>query len=287
VASNAGVVFLAAGLRALGLDGGLAGSLAGSNVLDLSGVHRLVSRVQALHQSTVLKRVLLGLGVKSVVALHDSQLALDGITVDDLGEVSNVHEVSLELIATLLDALLAVGAEDVVQGLKGILGEDHEATDVTTWSELEEVQSVDVADINAWEVAGRSLDVLVVVTVDDQGTLAEDEAGVPHLALARSLALVVTSTPQVMGGVARVVESLEQFLGVFNIEVVEDQWELWDFSDVVATGLNQRSASRGGKSSGNSVSVLVGVGLSVPSSPDLERGKHAALTALVAEGTLA
>lgn len=217
MASTAGVVLLTARLRALGLDGGLAGSLAGSNILDLSGLQSFVSRVQALHQSTVLKWVLLGLGVKSIVALYVSQLALNGITVDDLGKVSDVHEVSLELIATLLDALLAEGAEDVVQGLKGILGEDHEATDVTTWSELEEVQSVDMADINTWEIAGRSLDVLVMVTVDDQGTLAEDEAGVPHLALARSFALVVTSTPQVRGGMARIVESLKQFFGVLDI----------------------------------------------------------------------
>ena len=99
----------------------------------------------SLHESLVLKRVLLALGGNvGVDALH-AELGLDLVGVDDSGEVSAGHHVSAELESTLLDTSLSVGTEDVVEGLEGVLGEDNKSTEVTTWGELEEIQAGDVA----------------------------------------------------------------------------------------------------------------------------------------------
>ena len=71
---------------------------------------------------------------------------------------------------------------------------------MTTWGELEEVESVYVADIDAWEVASGSLDGGIVVAVDDKRTLAEHEAGVSHLGLASASALLGASAMEISGG---------------------------------------------------------------------------------------
>ena len=224
--------------------------------------------------------------MKNVVASNIAKLCLDGIVVDDSGEVSDGHKVSCKLIATLLDALLAVGAKDVVESFKSILGEDYETTNMTTWSELEEVKSVHVANINTWKVAGASLDLIVVVTVDDKRTLAENETGVSHLGLTRASALLVTSTVEICAGTGSL-KGAQETLGVINMQVVNNQRKFGNVIDLVTASLDKWCAGRSSKSGRDGVSVLVGVGLSVPSSPDLERGEHTALAAHVTEGTLA
>jgi len=82
------------------------------------------------------------------------------------------------------------------------------------------------------------------------------------------------------------VKGAKKTLGGLNVEAVDDHWEFWDIIDSVATSLDEGCTSRSSESGRNGVSVLVNVGLSVPSSPDLERGEHATLAAHVAEGTL-
>ena len=77
-----------------------------------------------------------------------------------------------------MDSLFSVGSEDVVEGSEGVFGEDNESAEVTTWGELEEVESVDVAGIDTGEVAGGSLKVGVLVTVNNKGSLGELEARV-------------------------------------------------------------------------------------------------------------
>ena len=138
--------------------------------------------------------------VEGVVSLNLSELGLNLIGVDDSSEVSNVHAVSVELISTLLDTLDTVGTEDVVECFESVLGEDDESAEMTTWGELEEVESVHVADIDAWEVASGSLDGGVVVTVDDKRTLTEHEAGVSHLGLTSAFALLGASAMEISGG---------------------------------------------------------------------------------------
>jgi len=54
----------------------------------------------------------------------------------------------------------------------------------------------------------------------------------------------------------------------------------------VSTGHDEGGDGRGGKGRGNSVSLLVDVDLSVPSSPGAGGGEHSSTTAHVSEGSL-
>jgi len=284
-AGSAGSLVLASSLGSLLLESGNAGSLSGLNSLGLSGAESLGSWVESLHHSAVLEWVLLLLVVSADGGSDFSELALDLVGVDDSGEVGAVHHVSAELESTLLDTLLAVGTEDLVEGFEGVLGEDDESSEVTTWGELEQVESVDGASVDTWEVTSGLLDKWVLISVDDQRSLLENEAGASQFANTGTSSLVVTDTGEVIGGTS-VHEGGKESLGGLNVEAVEDERQLWDLLDSVTTSLDEWSAGRGGESGGNGVSLLVGVDLSVPLSPDSKWGEHASLTAHVTEGSL-
>jgi len=276
----------AASLGSLLLESGGTCGLASSNSLLLGSASGLGVRVEDLHESLVLEGVLLALGrLVSVDTLH-AELGLDLVGVDDSGEVGAGHHVSAELEAALLDTSLSVGTEDFVELLEGVLSEDDESTQVTAGGELEKIQSGDVASVDTWEVSGRLLDLAVLVTVDNQRSLAEGEAGVSHLALASASALGAANAGEVTSA-AEVVEALEETGGLLLVEAVNNERKLGHVVDLVTASHNEGTASGSSESGGNSVSLLVGVDLSLPLSPDLEGSEHATLTAHVTEGTLA
>lgn len=190
-------LLLTSGLGSLVLDSSLASSNTGSSGLNFGSALGLAVWVKLLHHVLVGEWVLLVLVVKSDVTSHGSQFALDGIRVDDSSEISTVHGASFDLISVLLDSLDSVGSENVVEGFESTLGEDCQSTEVTTWGQLEQVKSVDIANINSWQVTGGSLNVLISVAVDDQRSLAEDEARVSHLTSSGSLVLHETSTVEI------------------------------------------------------------------------------------------
>ena len=142
--------------------------------------------IESLHGTSVFKWVLLGLLVENSVGSDTSQLRLNLITVDDSGEISAGHEVSVEGVAPLFNTLGSVVSEDVVKGLEGVLGPDDESAEVTTWGELEEVQSVNVNGVNTWEISGGSLDEVVLISVNDEWASGKNVSGVSELSLAYS-----------------------------------------------------------------------------------------------------
>lgn len=259
----------------LGLLGGLLGSLTG----------QLGVGVKSLHHGLVLQWVLLGGALNKGVLAGGAELALNLVRVDDSGEVGAGHHVSIKLVTTLLNTLLSVGTEHLVQHLESVSGEDDESAEVTTWGELEEVESVHGASVNTWEVAGGSLQVGVLVTVHNKWTLGHGEAGVSHLVEASAGGLGGTDSSQVLGDTDGL-EGSEEGLGGVNVEGVHDKWELWHAVNVVTSGKDEWGNSGGSQGGGNGVSLLVGVDLSVPLSPGLEWGKHATLAAHVTEGSL-
>jgi len=285
VTLGADSLLLAAGFGVFGLELGksvllgLLGSLLGGVAGEL-GVG-----VKLLHHGLVLQWVLLGAALAKWVGLGGSKLVLNLVGVDDSGQISASHHVAVELVATLLNTLLSVGTEDLVQGVESILGEDNESAEVTTWGKLEQVKSVDTAGVNAWQVAGGSLEVGVLITVDNKWTLSHLETRVSHLVETSTGGLADTNSSQVLGNTVGL-ELGEEGLGGVNVEGVQNEWELWNLVDVVTSGKDKWSDSGSSQSGGNSVSLLVGVDLSVPLSPDLKWGKHATLTAHVTEGSL-
>jgi hypothetical protein len=69
---------------------------------------------------------------------------------------------------------------------------------VTSWSELKKVKSVNAASVNTGQVAGSSLDLRVLITINNKGTSGNSEARVSHLILA-STCLVASGVSQSCG----------------------------------------------------------------------------------------
>jgi len=69
--------------------------------------------------------------------------------------------------------------------------------------------------------------------------------------------------------------------------VIDDQWHAWNLIDSVTSGLDQWDASGGGQSRAKSVSSLVKIDFSVPSSPGLKWSEHSTFSGHVSEGGLA
>ena len=212
-----------------------------SLLLLLVGASNLVEGVESVHESAVLKRVLLS-DVLDNGGLDLAELGLNLIGVNDSGEVSAVHHVSVENVSTLFNVSSAVVSEDTVEGLEGVLGPDDESAEVTTGGELEEVKSVNVDEVDTWEVSGGSLHILILLSVDDEGTTSEDISGVSHFALASSDLLGVSGSLHVITS-TNTLEGLEEGLSGVNIEGLNNQGELGDVLDLVASSHNQGSDS--------------------------------------------
>lgn len=262
--------------------------------LRLGGLDKLGSLlgegVDLVHGGGVLERVLLGLVVDADVALDTLQLSLDGVGVDDGGEVGASHDGPVELVAALLGRFLGEVTEDAVELLEGRLGEDEEASEMTARGELEDVQAVDVADIDAVDVTGgegQAFIIGVIIVVDDERALGSNIAGVSVLALASAHGLRLLDLFE-LGADAELGEELKHLLGLLLVlQTVDDERQLSDLLDSVASGHDQRGAGRGGEGRSDSVSTHGQVALGVPLPPHLEGSEHARLTAHVTKSGLA
>jgi len=116
------------------------------------------------------------------------------------------------LVARLLNTLLSVGTKNFVKVVEGILGEDDESAEVTTRSELEEVKTVHIANINTGQVTCGSSQVGVFITVDDEGTTSRGETRVSHLVEATAGGFGGTHTAEIIRD-TDVFEGTEERLG--------------------------------------------------------------------------
>jgi hypothetical protein len=209
---------------------------------------------------------------------------LNGIRVDDSGEIHHGHAVAVKLVAGLLNTAFTVGTENLVEALESISSVDNEATEVTSGSELEQVKAVNIAGVDTGQVLGSALNLVVLITVDDKGTTGVGET--------RSSHLTSTATVMLQGGFSEgsggtnSFERLKESLGSVNVEAVNNKGQFGDGVNVVSTGKHEGSASRGSQSGGNGVTLLVGVHLAVPLAPCAEGSEHATLTALITESSL-
>jgi len=241
--------------------------------------------VESVHGGSVGEWVDL-LGVGNIGGLGVSELSLNLIGVDNSSKISAGHEWSVDGVTGLFDGVSEVGTVESVESSESILGEDGKSTDVTTWGELKDVKSINVARVNTWEVSGSLSELGVVITVDNEWTLSEGESGVSVFTLTVSQSLGRSNSVKIIGD-TEVLKGGEEGLGVWNVEGVNDEWEFWNILDLVTSGLNKRSNGGGGESGGNSMSSLSDVASSVPVSPDLKWSEHSSLSAHVTEGSLA
>lgn len=142
--------------------------------------------VESVSNGGVSEWVLLGLIVRSDVNSWLSKLGLNLIGVDDSGKIGAGHDSSVEVISTLFEGSVSVGTENSVKSSETTLGEDDESTEMSSWSELEDVESMDVASVNTWQVSSGSLQFVVSFVVDDQWSLSQDVSGVSQFTLTGS-----------------------------------------------------------------------------------------------------
>lgn len=158
---------------------------------------------------------------------------------------------------------------------------------MTTRGELEEVEGLNGAGLDTGDVL-ESPDDTLVLGVDDEGTPPLPVPPVPHLTLTGP------DLPRVgnLGDVGVGSDSLEELDGSLGLVGGldgrrEDEGDLLDLLDPVASGEDKRGESRGSEGRSNGVSSLVLVHLDVPLSPGLGRGEHSTTSAHVTESGLA
>jgi len=243
--------------------------------------------VELHHDTEVVQRVLLA-GQGDGSRLLGAEGRLDFVRVDDAANLGIGEDGAGKSVLDLVVSGALVGTIDGVKLLEGIRGPDDEATNVASRGKAEEVESVDVGKLDAGNVAESSGQGGGFV-VDEDGAEALDITSSSHLALSGADLLGVDDTLNV--GVSVDVLQESNSLGglVDGVDglVVNNERDLGDLVDAVTTGHDEGGDGRGSNGRDQSISALVDVDLSVPSSPDLSGGKHTSTTAHVTEGSLA
>lgn len=248
---------------------------------------RLSVGVEAEENGTVAKRVLLlGEGALGLRGASGTDNTLDLIGVDDAGDVGVGNLGQREREALLQGRGLVVGAEELVELLDSVLGPDAEAANVSTGSELEQVQAANVDELNTGDVA-EGLDDTLVLVVDDKGAAALGVAAVTDLANTSTELARVRDLDNVVVGL----EGLEESNGLLGLGerlsgARDNKGDLLNLLDAVTTGEDKRRHGSGSQSRSSSVTLLVLVGLDEPTAPKLGRGEHATTTDHVTEGSL-
>jgi hypothetical protein len=241
--------------------------------------------VESVHNGLVGKWVLLSLVVDSDGSSNFSKLGLNLIGVNDSSNISASHNMSVEVVSLLLERIGLVGTEYAVEGLEGILGVDDKSTEMTTWSKLEDVKSIDVAGINTWEISCESLEILGFTSVNEEWSLSHNVSRVSIFANTLSNVLGFSDLLEIFTG-SESLKGGKKGFGVWKSKVVENKWEFWNAVDSVTSGHDEWGTSRSSEGRSDSMSSLGDVSLSVPFSPDLEWSEHTCLSAHITESGL-
>jgi len=284
---NKGLVLLGNGLQC--------GSLLGrQSHLVLANKRSVVSlelgvRVQLAHEALVLQRVSAVSVNLGLLCLLGSQDGLDFVGAEQSVEVGVGDQRAGELVVLLVGRLLLVSSVDAVELLEGVLGPDAESANVASRCKLEEVQTSDIDCLNSGHVS-EGLEQLASLGggVDKQRTTALHVAAVSVLTVAGSDVSGFLSLLNIAVG-SDVLQQGDGILGLDDIVEslrVDDEGDLGNLVHSVSSGQNQSGDGGTGQSRGDSVSALVAVGASVPSSPGLGGCKHSSSSAHVSESSL-
>lgn len=175
---------------------------------------------------------------------------------------------------------------DLVKGGNGRLGPDDESSDVSSRSQLEQVELVNGAGLDSGNVL-ESSDNSLILGVNDQRTSSLSVSSVSHLSLSSSDLSRVGDLGDI--GVSR--DSLQELNGSLGLGGGldggrDDEGDLLDLLDSVTSSKDQRGESRSSNGGSDGVSLLVLVDLDVPLSPGLGRGEHSTTSAHVTESGL-
>lgn len=174
-------------------------------------------------------------------------------------------------------------SENFIEFCECALSPDNKATEMSTRSELEEVEAGDVDELNSGEVA-ECTDDTVVFGVNDERTAALPVTAVPQLTLTSAELAAGRDLENVRVGTKGSKER-NSFLGLLQAlsSRGNNKWDFLDFLNSVSTSKDESWESRSGKGRNNGEAALVLVDLDVPAAPDLGRSEHASTTAHVTE----
>jgi hypothetical protein len=129
------------------------------------------------------------------------------------------------------------------------LSEDTESSEVTTRGKLEDIESVDVADINTWQVPGSLLNVLGGIRVDDEWALLHDIPRVSVFSLTSSGSFGFLHLEELISNSKRCERGKKLAGGGILGDVgLNDERKLWNRVDAVSSSHDERRASRGSDS---------------------------------------
>ena len=241
-------------------------------------------RVQLLHSLGVSERVdllaRLGDGLARAEVLGDLGGGEEAL------EVGVRHLRVRESPVRLLRLGLA-GAVDGVEGGEGVGGPDEESAEVGAGGELEEVERLDVHELDAGDVAEGAEHRGLLLVDDDRAELLH-VAAVAGLALAGSDVLRGDDLLDV-GVDVKLLEHLDSLLRLVDGGEGlggDDQRDLVDLVDGVASGGDQSGDGGRGEGRAHGVSLHADVDLAVPSSPGGVRRVHVTAADHVAVGSL-
>ena len=157
---------------------------------------------------------------------------------------------------------------------------------MTTRSELDEVQSPHIDQLDTGQVA-ECLDDSIVLVIHNKGTTALMVPAVPHLSCPSTEFAGVGDLDNI--GVR--MKGLEEGHGLLGLgerlcSGSNDQGDLLDLLDAVTTGGDEQTKGRSGKGRDNSETALVLVHLDVPLAPSLGGCKDATSMAHVTDSSL-
>lgn len=120
------------------------------------------------------------------------------------------------------------------------MGVDGESSELTTWGQYSKVKSLNMDDINTWDVSKSSSQLLTLVIDDNEWTLSESVFLSSHFRDSSSDGLSINDSLNVLVASESLQESngLLGLLDVVDIRV-KNKWYLWDLVDLMSSGKDQ------------------------------------------------
>jgi len=243
--------------------------------------------VKFSHGSSVSEWIGLGSSGSSGLWFGGSDNALDGVGVDDSGQISGGDDFVLQSVSVFEGGGTFARSEVSFQSGESGLGPDAQSTQMTTWGKLSDVQSVDIAHIDTGDVSGGSSQGFTTFINDEQWSSSHFVSSISQFTFTASQLSVRHNSSNIFPKS----KGFQQGDGVFGFSdltngIVQDQWQLVQTQNSVTSGHNQWWAGGGSDSGGKSVSSLGEVNFSVPSSPGLEWVGHSTFSTHVTESGL-
>ena len=200
---------------------------------------------------------------------------MDGIRLENALDIRLGDAGSREYVVLL-------GGVNVVEGCECRLRPEDEATWMRAWSQLQEADARDVAEVDAWNVTEPACNIFCVV--DDERTLPGDVTAVPHLPAASANVSAILAALDITED-ANSLDDRHRVLCFGDVVCVNNEGDRRNISNAVSACFDKRRVGRRCKGRCNSISPLVQVDLTAPP-PDNRGGMgHVTTTSKIRIGT--